>query len=165
MHYYFSMFLLAIVGLVLESTFFVHFTIAGVKPDLLLILIIFNSLFHGPIKGTFFGFSLGLFEDILLGTNIGMNALAKGLTAFASAWFMKGAFRENLLVPVISLFLGTLLNGVAVLTLGKMVGLNWEWNLFYWKVIPVVIYNTCLVPFIYSPFYKWVVQDKEQQTM
>lgn len=165
MPYYICMFLLAILGIVLESTFFVHFTIAGIKPDLLLLLIIFNSLFHRPIEGTFFGFLLGLFEDIMLGTNIGMNALAKGLTAFASAWFMKGAFRENLLVPVISLFLGTLLNGVIMIILGKMVGLNWEWDLFYWKVLPVTIYNTCLVPFIYLPFYKWVAQDKEQQTM
>lgn len=165
MHYYMRMFLLAILGIVLESTLFVHFTIAGVKPDLLLILIIFNSLFQEPVKGGSFGFLLGLFEDILLGNYMGMNALAKGATGFVSGWLMKGAFRENLLVPVISLFLSTLLNGIIIIILGKMVGLNWDWYLFYWKVLPVAIYNTCLVPFIYSPFYKRVVHDREQQTM
>ncbi|MDD4146483.1 MAG: rod shape-determining protein MreD [Clostridia bacterium] len=165
MPYYLTMFLLGGLGLVLEATLFSQFTIAGVKPDLLLILIIFNCLFQDSSKGGFFGFFLGLFEDLYLGSYIGMNALTKGLTSFLGSRLLQGAFRENLLVPVIAIFLGSMFNGMMIVFLGKLVGLNWGWNLFYWKVLPMAIYNTCLVPFVYSGYYHWVDQDPEQQSL
>ena len=161
--YYLMMFVFGLIGILLETTLFAHFTIAGVKPDLLLILVIFNSLFQGPVKGTYFGFFLGLLEDVILGSYLGMNALAKGITALMWGWFMQGTFRENLFVPVISLFWGSILHGTLILLLGKIVGLNWSWNLFIWKAFPIAIYNTCLVPFIYSGFYNWVNKDGGQQ--
>jgi rod shape-determining protein MreD len=139
--------------------------IAGVKPDLLLLLVIFNSLFQGPLKGTVFGFFIGLLEDIYSGKYIGMNALAKGLTSLFFGWLTEGAFRENLLVPVLSSFLGGIFNGVIVILLGKMAGLNWDWGLFFWKVIPASIYSTCLVPFVYARFYNWVIKDKQEETI
>ena len=110
--YYFVLFLLGLGGILLQSTVFNHLTIAGVKPDLLLILVIFNSIFKGPFKGTVFAFFLGWMEDFFIGGFWGMNALAKAFTAFLWGWFMQGTFRENLLVPVFSLFLGSLSTGL-----------------------------------------------------
>jgi hypothetical protein len=76
---------------------------------------------------------------------------------------MQGTFRENLLVPVFSLFLGSLFHGAVFLMIGNIVGLSWNWSLLFWKVLPIAIYNTCLVPFLYIGFYKWVSQQIEQQ--
>ena len=163
--YYVRLLFFGLVGILLESTIFAHLTIAGVKPDLLLMLVIFNSIFQGPVKGTFFGFFLGLLEDFFIGSFFGMNALAKGITCLVWGWFMQGAFRENLFVPVLSLFLGSLFHGAIILLLGNIVGLNWSWNLFFWKVFPAAIYNTCLVPFLYSGFYNFVTKNLEQQTL
>lgn len=165
MPYYLVMFIFAVLGLILESTLFSEFTIAGVKPDLLLLLVIFNCLFHGPFKGGIFGFLIGLLEDLYLGSFIGLNALTKGLTAFLGGWFLKGAFRENHLVPVLAIFLGTVFNGTMLFILGKLLGLNWTFDFFYWKVLPVVIYNTCLVPFVYSAYYHRMNRDLEQQSL
>ncbi|MGI6588358.1 MAG: rod shape-determining protein MreD [Peptococcia bacterium] len=165
MPYYVTMFLWGMVCLILQSTLFSQLMIAGVKPDLLLILIIFNCFFQGPYKGCAFGFFLGLLEDLYLGSYIGMNALTKALTSFIGGWLLKGAFRENLLVPVLALFLGSVFNGALMIFLGQIIGLNWGWNLFYWKILPMAIYNTCLVPFVYSSFYHWVEQDMEQQSL
>lgn len=152
---------LAIIGLVLQSTLFDHLIIAGVKPDIVLILALFYSIFQGPVRGGAFGFLLGLLEDIFLGRFIGMNALAKGLTSLVLGWMATGTFRENLLVPVLTLFVGTLFNELIFLFLGKIVGLTWSWNLWLWKGIPLAIYNICLVPFIYARFYKWATRNEE----
>jgi len=159
------MFIFAVLGILLESTFFSELTVAGVKPDLLLVLVIFNCLFRGPSQGGIFGFIIGLLEDLYLGSFIGLNALTKGLTAFLAGRLLKGAFRENLLVPVIALFLGSVFNGIMLFVLGKMAGLNWAVDFFYWKILPVSIYNTCLVPFVYSAYYHWVNHDLQQQSL
>ncbi|MFZ5753740.1 MAG: rod shape-determining protein MreD [Bacillota bacterium] len=157
------LFFLAIIGLVLQSTLFNHLIIAGVKPDIILILALFYSIFQGPGRGGVFGFFLGLLEDIFLGRFIGMNALTKGLTSFVFGWIATGAFRENLLVPFLTLFVGTLFNELIFLSLGKIMGLTWSWNLWLWKGIPLAIYNSCLVPFIYARFYNWATQNDETQ--
>jgi len=162
--YYLILFLLGMGGILLESTVFNHLTIAGVKPDLLLILVIFNSIFQGHLKGSIFAFFLGWLEDFFIGGLWGMNALAKALTAFIWGWFLQGTFRENLLVPVFSLFLASLFHGSMILLLGKIAGLSWNWTFLFWKVLPVAIYNTCLVPFLYYGFYNWMTRHVEQQS-
>ena len=153
--------LLSLFGLVLQSTVFNLISIAGVKPDLILILVIFYSILEGGPKGAAVGFLLGLMEDVYLGRFIGMNALAKSLTAFAAGWLTKGAFSENLFVPIITTFLGTLLNGFLFVVLGKTAGLQWSLTLWVWKAVPMAIYNTCLVPFIYSWFYYRMTKNRE----
>lgn len=144
---------LSLIGLILQSTVFNSIAIAGVKPDFILILVIFYSIIRGNQKGAAVGFLLGLIEDVYLGRFIGMNALAKGLTGFAAGILTRGAFSDNLFVPIITTFLGTLLNGFIFLVLGKTAGLQWAMSLWLWKAVPMAIYNACLVPFIYSWFY------------
>ena len=146
-------FLLAFLGLLLQSTIFSYATIAGVKPDFVLILVLFTAILEGPKRGAFFGYTLGLFEDIITGRFIGMNALSKGLTGLLIGWFADRTYSENLLVPIISVFTGTIINGLIFFILAKISGLNWAISLWLWKTIPMALYNTCLVPFMYSYFF------------
>lgn len=158
---YFVLVMLAIIGIIMQSTLFAHIAIAGVTPDIILILVVFYSIFQGPKKGAIFGCALGLLEDIILGRFIGMNALTKGLTAGLVGWFAQRAFKENLLVPIISLFSGSIINELLFLLAGKIMGLHWSFDLWLWRAIPVAVYNTCLVPFIYSRFYYWATKEEE----
>lgn len=162
MTYYLVLVALTLLGLVLQATFFTGFTIAGVKPDLVLILVVFNSLFQGHKEGTLAGFFLGLFEDLYLGRFLGMNALAKGLTSLVSGWLAARTFRENLLVPVLAIFLGTVFNQFVFFVFGNFLGFNWTWGMFLRKSWPMAVYNTCLVPLMYSYFYYWAIQDVEK---
>lgn len=149
----------------MQSTLLSYFMVGGVTPDLILLLVVLHSIFQGPFKGAAFGFALGLLEDLLLGRFIGMNALAKGLTSLLVGWFAQRTFRENILVPVFALFLGTLFNELVFIILGKVSGLHWPWTLWLWKAFPVALYNTCLVPFIYSRFYYWCTGEKENRAL
>lgn len=150
---YFVLLILAVLALILQTTLFHELALAGAKPDLVLILIIFMAIICGPQKGGITGFLLGLLEDLYLGRFIGMNCLSKGLTGITAGLLTLGAFSENLLVPIITVFLGTLLNGFIYFFLGMLLGMKWTLELFLWKSIPLAIYNMCLVPFIYSRFY------------
>jgi len=145
--------LLAFAGLLLQCTLFSHAAIAGVKPDFVLILVLFTAILEGPKKGILYGYTLGLLEDIITGRFIGLNALSKALTGFIVGWFTGRTYSENLLVPIISVFVGTIFNGLFFFILGKGAGMSWPVSLWLWKVVPMAIYNTCIVPFIYSYFF------------
>ncbi len=160
---YFVLFLLALLGLLLQSTLFTHFAIAGVTPDIVLVLVVYFSILQGVGKGGILGFSLGLLEDICLGRFIGMNALAKGATGLFVGWMAGRTFSENLLVPIVSLFIGTIFNQFVYMVLGKMMGLDWTLELWLWKALPLAIYNMCLVPFTYSRFFFWNMKDNDAE--
>lgn len=165
MPYYAALFLWSLLCLILQSTLFPQLMVAGVKPDLLLILLIFNCFFQGPWRGSLVGFALGFLEDLYLGSYVGLNALTKAITVFICGWFLRGAFREKLLVPIFALFFGSLIHGLLMILGGHIIGLPWTWGLFYWKVLPAAIYNACLVPFLYASYYHWVQKDLEQQSI
>lgn len=140
-------------ALILQGTLLDKISIAGVKPDIILVLVICTSVVCGPKRGGIIGLVFGLLEDIYLGRFIGMNAMTKGLTGIITGWITLGAFGENLLVPVVTVFLGTILQGLLYFLTGELLGLNWTIGLGLSKIIPVAIYNMCIVPFIYPRYY------------
>lgn len=54
----------------LQMNFFSWFTIAGVKPNLFVILILVIGLFTGRINGIICGIIAGLFLDFFIGRNV-----------------------------------------------------------------------------------------------
>jgi hypothetical protein len=48
---------------------------------------------------------------------------------------------------------------------GKIIGLNWSWNLWLWKGLPVAMYNSCLVPLIYSFFFNLANKELEKHAL
>lgn len=150
---YLLLVIMALIALTLQSTVFNHLNIAGVKPDIILVMAVCIGVVRGPRQGMIAGLALGLLEDLYLGRFIGMNAICKGSAGFIVGWFTLGAFSENLLVPIISTFLGTIFNGLLYFGIGKFLGLHWDINLWLLNTLPLAVYNMCLVPFIYPRFY------------
>lgn len=60
----------------LQSNFFTWFNIAGVKPNLFIIFILFIGLFLGKIYGITWGIIIGLLIDFFVGSAIGINAIS-----------------------------------------------------------------------------------------
>lgn len=154
---YILFFLLALITLVLQSTIFVHLSIGGVKPDLLLIWVIFFGLIKGKQKGAAFGFGMGLVEDLLTGRFIGLNALSKMIIGYFMGVMEGKVYKENFLAPGLAVIAGSLANGVITLLLYKMVGFAGSFNYyFYSTVLPMVIYNLGIAPLLYLKFYRAV---------
>ena len=114
---------LLIVAMVLQSTFGADLRVAGVAPDLLLLLAIAGGLTAGPEAGAVIGFAAGLLADLTVTTTpLGLSALAWCLVGFAVGWA-----RNNLLPdgPAIEPLVGlaATLGGVAVfLAAGDLAG-------------------------------------------
>ena len=71
----------------LQSNFFNWFNIAGVKPNLFIILVLITGLFVGKIYGATTGIVLGLLLDFFIGKKLGLYAIQLGLA---------GLLRRNL---------------------------------------------------------------------
>ncbi len=66
----------------LQSNFFNWFNIAGVKPNLFIILSLIIGIFLGKIYGTSIGIVCGLLLDLFIGKVLGINAIILGIAGF-----------------------------------------------------------------------------------
>ncbi len=69
-------------GTVVQSTLVGEFPIAGVTPDLPLVITALLALARGPEVGLLTGFCLGLLQDGIGGGLVGVQALSKAMAGF-----------------------------------------------------------------------------------
>jgi len=141
-------------GLVFQTTVFNELIIAGVKPDLLLIIVILYALFNGPRQGAFVGLGLGLLEDLFQAKYIGLNAAGKLTTGLIIGFLEKRIFKDNFLVPVLALFFGSLIHTAIYFLYINISGYPLTLEQLVRVAVPFAIYNSCFSPFIYGRFYK-----------
>lgn len=146
----------AILGIALQATWFADLNLPGnIVPDLVLIMVISYSLLRGPDEGLFFGLAAGLFLDLVAGGVIGIQTLAKAIAGFTAGLLEKTIFKDNLLVPVIAAFVGTLiLESLSVLMQLSFHGNYNFWLLMVSAIIPLALYNAAFAPLIYKVFLK-----------
>ncbi len=83
----------------LQTSFLVHFSILGLIPNLIFILVIFWNLFEKPehFLGVFNALIGGFFLDVFSNRIIGFNILI----LLAIALFIKLVFKKHVRIPVI----------------------------------------------------------------
>ena len=73
------------VVMVVQSSFVQLIAIHDIRPDLLIIILIFYSFQCGQTKATIMGFFVGLVQDILTGGVLGISERALGLSSFTKS--------------------------------------------------------------------------------
>lgn len=66
--------LMIIFNLVIQTTIIPYFSIMGIVPNTVLVLIVVIALKVGRVKGAMFGLIAGFMQDILFSSTIGINA-------------------------------------------------------------------------------------------
>ena len=142
-------------SLILESTLLEEFKVAGVKPDLLLIFVVFWALFNGKTEGVKMGFIFGLAEDLFVSRFIGLNVLCKMSVGYLVGMMENRFFKDNYLVPVITLLIATIVNNVLYMLIIQIGGADFSLRAFIWDAtLPAAIYNACLSLLFYGKFYE-----------
>ncbi|NLK51869.1 MAG: rod shape-determining protein MreD [Syntrophomonadaceae bacterium] len=124
-----------------------------IKPDLILILVIFFSLLNGRRHGLIMGVTAGLLQDLLRGRLLGMNLLALALTGWVVGLLEDKVYKENILVPILVVFLATLLHALAMVILSAIAGLHLTLLTGLYIGVVEALYNTFLVPLFYGRFF------------
>lgn len=105
--------------LLLVATFVFQTTLAeygtlylGVKPDLVLLVVIYIGISRGRRTGITLGFIMGIFQDALSGTPLGMNGLSKGLIGFIVGDIRQKLASRSVLAHLSFGLMATLLDGL-----------------------------------------------------
>lgn len=132
-------------GTLAQSTVVPILGVAGVVPDLPLILVVLLALRRGPEPGCLTGFALGLVQDALVGGPLGLQALSKAVIGFGAGELPRVCLVSNPLVSVLAVTLATLTDGTlrfVVLQLFHYPAAFGE--LLGWVILPQAAYNGLL---------------------
>ncbi len=169
----FTIFLLIISFLILyflQVNFFSWFTIAGVKPNLFVIFILFISLFAGMKVGIPFGIIMGFFLDIIIGKNIGISAIMFGIIGFVGGYFDKNFSKDSRLTMMLMVIGSTCLFEIGSYVLQTVeLSLSVEIVPFLQILWKEVLFNTILTillsPLMQKLGYKMEDIFKEQKIL
>lgn len=146
----------AIIIYYLQSNLFMWFNIAGIKPNLFVILALFIGLFTNRTMGIAYGVGIGLVIDILIGKVIGIYAVTLGIVGFLAAVFDKNFSKDSRMTIIFMVVGETLIFEILNYLLNYMfVGINVEVINFIIILAIEIIYNVILTIILYSLIQKF----------
>jgi rod shape-determining protein MreD len=152
---YASILLLISVALI-QSTVMPHLTLWGVKPDLMLLVVISWSLLRGAREGIVWGVIGGFCLDLFSGAPFGLSALALLIVSFFSGLGEATVFRTHVILPLATVFLASLAHDLIFLLVLKTLGWPVTWlGSFIRLVLPASLLNVLLTPLVY-PTMRWL---------
>ncbi len=93
---------LVAVLIILQTTFVPLIAFQGVRPDLLLGLIVSCGLLFGKEQGVGIGFFSGLLQDLFTGSFFGLHILSKVTIGYLFGLTEKKVYKRNLLLPIVA---------------------------------------------------------------
>ena len=146
----------AIIIYYLQSNLFMWFNIAGVKPNLFVVLALFIGLFANRTMGLAYGVGMGALIDILIGKNIGICAVSLGIVGFLAAIFDKNFSKDSRMTIIFMVVGSTIIFETINYLLNYMIlGINVEILNFIIILAIEVIYNIILTIILYSLIQKF----------
>ena len=143
----------------LQIGIFSNLPIAGVMPNLFIVLILYIGLFANSINAIIFGIMIGLFLDLLYGNTVGISAAMFCIIGYLGSYFDKNFSKENKVTILLMVIGATLIYELGCYALnGFILRYDFEWFKFMRIIIFEIIYNSLitiiLYPLIQSTGYK-----------
>lgn len=140
----------------LQINFFSWFNLAGVKPNLFVVLTLFLGLYAGDKMGLAMGIVFGLFLDLTMGRNIGISAIMLALVGLLGGYFDKNFSKENR-ITIIAMAVGaTFLFEIGAYLINSFV-LNYSIEILaFLKIILVEMFFNMLLTIILYPLMQKV---------
>lgn len=143
--------LLVILALALQSTVLAHLTLLGVRPQLVLVVVVSLAYLDGERVGVVTGFAGGLMQDLLLPLSIvGLTALVYTLIAYGVGYLRQYATAESVWTPVFAVALASLIAELSYALLAILLGQPWvSLSMTLQRTGLIVLYDTLLTPFVF----------------
>jgi rod shape-determining protein MreD len=114
---------LLIVAVIIQTTFGADLRVAGVAPDLALLLAITGGLTTGPEAGAVIGFAAGILADLTFATTpLGLSALSWCLVGFAVGWARDNILPDGRAIEPLVGLVATLCGVAVFLAAGDLAG-------------------------------------------
>lgn len=158
-----SLIITFIIIYLLQTVFFSHFTIAGIMPNIFVILMLFIGLYMGRTMGIIYGISFGIFIDIWIGKNMGFTSIALAIVGLLSGVLDKTLSKDSRITVLLMGIISTIVYEVILYFLQYMLlGINVEVLSFIKILLIEVVYNMLIVIILY-PLIKNVGYEIENE--
>ncbi|GAB4223399.1 MAG: rod shape-determining protein MreD [Spirochaetales bacterium] len=136
---------------VFQSTLLHHIAIQGVKPDLVLLTVIYLANKNGKMAGQTYGFVAGLMEDSLSLSPLGFNGFIHTVAGFLYGLTAGTFFIDQVIIPMIMGGVATLLKGLCISLLSVLFNLeNLHFQLFSVPFLIETGWNMIVAPFLFA---------------
>ncbi len=136
---------------VLQSSLFHYIKLAGIMPNLLLILVVSTAYMRGRIPGLLIGFFSGLLVDLSFGSVIGLYSLIYLLIGYFFGFMNKYFSNDDVTLPLIFVAVGDFFYGFFYYIFEFL--LRGRLNLFYYFrrfILPEMIYTVAVSVLLYK---------------
>lgn len=163
----------AIVGclyicVILQTSVFSRIALAGITPNLLLVMTAMFGFMLGVKYGMVTGFLCGLTLDLFMGTHFGMYALIYLYIGLLNGLFLKIFYGDDIKLPLFLVAFSDLIYGMTIY--GAFLFLDGERDFLYYFsniIIPEIIYTSVVSLAFYYPLKSlaaWVDREEKRGT-
>jgi len=122
--------------------------IAGVKPDLQFIIIVYLSYSFGSFYGEVTGFLGGLLHDAVSNSPLGLLAFPKMAVGFIAGMFGRNMIKSSILTITLLIFVYSIIKGIIILFLSYIFHQASVGSVIS-VILPEAFYNALLAPPIF----------------
>lgn len=134
----------------LQSNFFTWFNMAGIMPNLFVILVLFVGLFAKRKLGLILGICFGLYLDIVMGKTFGISALALGIIGLLGEILSKNFSKDSRFTMMIMVIGTTALYEIAFYVFNILkTDANMELLSFLRILLVEIFFNSILTIILY----------------
>ena len=146
----------------MQVNFFSWFNLAGVRPNLFIILVLTIGLFSGRSMGITFGVLFGLVLDFLIGKSIGISALMLGIVGFIGGYLDKSFSKDSRITMITMIGISTIIYEIGIIILNYFIN-NATISIGYiiTNVMIELIYNAIITIIIYPLIIKFGYRIEE----
>lgn len=137
-------------------------SIAGVKPDLLFIAIIYLSYSFGAFYGEVTAFVGGILHDAISNSPLGLLTFPKVALALLVGFFGRTVFKSNIITVSLLLFSASIVKGIITLLLCYIFHQSFI-SAIISVILPEAFYNALLAPPLFFIFDKIYEKDLQRE--
>lgn len=130
--------LVSFASVVIETSILSNLLFLPAVPDLLLICLLYVSLYNGSLYGSAAGFISGIFLDFVSASPFGLNCLLRTIIGYVSGKFSKSLNINGFLLPALTGLCATLVKALVIFLI----------SIFFPG--SVASYNLVSVPFVFE---------------
>jgi rod shape-determining protein MreD len=114
--------LVVVTALVVHLSLLTRVHVAGVMPDLMLLLAIAGGITGGAVPGAVLGFVSGMVVDVFLETPLGLSGLVFSVVGYSVGVAQTGILRSSWWIPMLTAFVASAAGAMLFALAGAVVG-------------------------------------------
>lgn len=140
----------------LQANFFNWFTIAGIKPNIFIIFILFIALFASKEVSIGFSVLAGVFLDAIIGKKVGISGIMFGIISLLGIYFDKNFSKDSKLTIILMITGATFLYEIGVYVINALILTSTIEIISFLKILLVEILYNILITIIIYPLFRSV---------